>query len=74
MTEKTASAAPKPPEVELICAKCQQALVLGKVNATYLGNSFPVDLMRCPGCGFTYVPEALAVGKMLQVEQALEDK
>jgi len=72
MAETTSN--PAVPQVELICAKCQQALVLGKVNATYLGNSFPVDLMRCPGCGFTYVPEALAVGKMLQVEQALEDK
>jgi hypothetical protein len=69
---KAASAAPAEPA--LICAKCQQALVLGKVNATYLGNSFPVDLLRCPSCGFTYVPEALALGKMLQVEQALEDK
>lgn len=67
-----ASAAPAEPA--LICTGCQQALVLGKVNATYLGNTFPVDLLRCPGCGFTYVPEALALGKMLQVEQALEDK
>ena len=70
MVDKT----PAPPETELICAKCQLALTLSKVNATYLGNTFPVDLMRCPGCGFTYVPEALALGKMLQVEQALEDK
>lgn len=59
---------------QLLCAKCQQPLVLGKVNAAYLGNTFPVDLLRCPGCGFCYVPEALARGKMLQVEQALEDK
>ena len=63
-----------PADVDLICAKCRQPLVVGKVNASYLGNSFPVDLLRCPGCGFTYVPEALALGKMLQVEQALEDK
>ena len=60
-------------EAELVCAKCQLPLVLGKVNASYLGNAFPVELLRCPGCGFTYVPEALALGKMLQVEQALED-
>ena len=63
-----------PAEAPLICAKCQLPLALGKVNASYLGNAFPVDLLRCPGCGFTYVPEALALGKMLQVEQALEDK
>ena len=63
-----------PGQGKLICAKCQLPLALGKVNASYLGNAFPVDLLRCPGCGFTYVPEALALGKMLQVEQALEDK
>lgn len=60
--------------VELLCTKCQLVLAPSKVNASYLGNSFPVDLLRCPGCGFTYVPESLALGKMLQVEQALEDK
>jgi hypothetical protein len=65
---------PAPGDSELICAKCQQPLALGKVNASYLGNDFPVDLLRCPGCGFTYVPEALALGKMLDVERALEDK
>jgi len=65
---------PAPSDHELICAKCQLPLVLGKVNASYLGNDFPVDLLRCPGCGFTYVPEALALGKMLDVERALEDK
>jgi hypothetical protein len=70
MTDKT----PAAPETDLVCAKCQQTLVLGKVTASYMGNSFPVDLLRCPGCGFVYVPEALALGKMLQVEQALEDK
>jgi hypothetical protein len=63
-----------PGQGQLICAKCHVPLTLGKVNASYLGNSFPVDLLRCPACGFTYVPEALALGKMLQVEQALEDK
>jgi hypothetical protein len=68
MSETTAA------PVELVCAKCQQPLLPGKVKASYLGNSFEVELLRCPGCGFVYVPEALALGKMLQVEQALEDK
>ena len=67
----TANAAAEP---ELVCAKCRQTLTLGKVNAGYLGSSFSVELLRCPGCGVVYVPEALALGKMLQVEQALEDK
>ena len=70
MNDKTAA----PSEPELMCAKCRKPLVLGKIKANYLGNSFEVELPRCPDCGFVYVSEALALGKMLQVEQALEDK
>jgi hypothetical protein len=44
------------------------------VNVAYLGNAFPVELLRCPQCGLTFVPEELALGKMAEVEQALEDK
>jgi hypothetical protein len=47
---------------------------MGRVVASYLGQSFPVELPRCPSCGFVYVSEELALGKMLKVEQALEDK
>ena len=49
-------------------------LEMGKVEATYLGQRFPVELPRCPSCGFVYISEELALGKMLKVEQALEDK
>jgi len=49
-------------------------LEMGKVEASYLGQSFPVELPRCPSCGFVYVSEELALGRMLKVEQALEDK
>lgn len=70
MSEKTAA----PAEPELMCAKCRKPLVPGKIKASYLGNSFEVELPHCPDCGFVYVSEALALGKMLQVEQALEDK
>jgi hypothetical protein len=49
-------------------------MVTGRVTVSYLGYSFPVDLVRCPGCGKVHVPETLATGKMVQVEQLLEDK
>ncbi|MGB9406899.1 MAG: DVU_1557 family redox protein [Terracidiphilus sp.] len=64
----------EPPVSPLICGKCNLPLVLGKVIATYLGSEFPIELWKCPGCGKIFVPEWLATGKMLQVEQALEDK
>jgi uncharacterized OB-fold protein len=58
----------------LICARCEVPLTPGKVIASYLGFEFPIELHRCPSCGQIHVPEGLALGKMLQVEQMLEDK
>ena len=40
----------------------------------YLDNAFPVELPVCPKCGFVFVPEELAMGKVLSVEKVLEDK
>lgn len=66
--------APTPAAPALICLACGVALEPGRIEASYLGQTFPVDLPRCPRCGFVYVAEELAAGKMLKVEQALEDK
>ncbi len=62
------------PEGKLKCLKCGVNLVKGKAKFTYLDNGFPVELPVCPVCGFVYVPEELALGKVLSVEKALEDK
>lgn len=58
----------------LLCGKCRQPMRPAKVTVRYLGQRFPVELPRCPSCGKAHVPEALATGKMLEVEQLLEDK
>ena len=58
----------------LVCGKCDVPLISGKVTVRYLDSAFPVELPKCPKCGLTYVPEPLAIGKMLEVEKALEDK
>ena len=58
----------------LLCGKCGKPLEIGRVTLTYLGNSFPVSLPKCPACGLVFIPEELALGKMLRVEKALEDK
>jgi hypothetical protein len=65
---------PAAPRLEFVCLACDRPLEVGRVEASYLGQKFPVDLPRCPSCGFVYVSEELAGGKMLKVEQALEDK
>ncbi len=68
------SDAKKSSGIKLICAACDVTLENGRVQASYLGQTFPVELPRCPRCGFVYVSEELALGRMLKVEQALEDK
>ena len=56
------------------CTDCGEPLKPGKVDISYLGNSFPVELLKCPKCGLVLIPEELALGKMAEVEKALEDK
>ena len=61
-------------DTDWLCAQCKQSLLPTKMQVNYLKSAFHVELMACPGCGFTLVPESLAIGKMLEVEQLLEDK
>jgi hypothetical protein len=56
------------------CGKCGDSLEMGTVEVAYMGTKYPVELPRCPGCGTVFIPEQLALGKMAQVEQLLEDK
>lgn len=58
----------------MICGKCRCEMRPGKATLSYLGSSFPVELLKCPECGLVYIPEELATGKMDQVEKTLEDK
>lgn len=62
------------PKEELICEKCGILLIKHKVRFKYMNNAFPVELPMCPQCKFIYVPEELALGKVLKVEKSLEDK
>ncbi len=57
-----------------ICAACGEPLHPGKAQLAYLGSVFDVELPVCRSCGLALVPEELAMGKILEVEQVLEDK
>ena len=59
---------------DLICCKCNEKLVLLKVNFTYLERDFSSDTLKCPKCGQIYISENTVNGKMAEVEQALEGK
>jgi len=41
---------------------------------SYLGHEFTHPVPKCPICGFVYIPEELATGKISEVETMLEDK
>jgi hypothetical protein len=47
---------------------------MGAVTVEYLGHQFTTDLPHCPECGMVLVTEELALGKIAEVEQLLEDK
>lgn len=63
-----------PEDMDWICESCGQTLIPGQAELNYLGNVFNVELPMCPQCGMVYVFEALALGRILEVEQLLEDK
>lgn len=62
------------PGGKLSCKKCNVKLEKRLARFNYLKAGFPVELPVCPCCGFVYVPEDLAVGRILSVEKSLEDK
>ncbi len=64
----------KPQDLEWQCGKCGRNLEPALVTVEYLGNEFTAELPRCPSCGFVLISEEVALGKMAEVEQILEDK
>lgn len=63
-----------PDDMNWLCRTCQVSLEPGRVELHYLDNVFEVELPVCPQCSAVLIAEELAVGKMLEVEQLLEDK
>jgi hypothetical protein len=64
----------RPDDLAWMCRKCNRPLQVGAVTVEYMGNQFTTELPTCPGCGFVLISEALALGKMAEVEQILEDE
>jgi len=57
-----------------LCHQCQVPLEVQTVRLQYMQSIFPIDLPACSGCGFVLIAEDLAIGKVAEAEQALEDK
>lgn len=56
------------------CRRCGETLKSRPALFDYMQRSFSEELLRCPKCGQVLVTSNLANGKMLQVEEMLEDK
>lgn len=61
-------------KTEWTCGQCGGNLEMGTVTITYLGNEIRVEELKCAQCGLVLITEELALGKMFDVEQSLEDK
>ena len=70
MTEKEGS----PTGSGWICGKCGETLVAASVKVRYMGSTLSLELLKCPKCGMAMVTEEVAVGRMAEAEQVLEDK
>ena len=64
----------RPEDLRWKCRRCDVHLEPGPVTVAYLDQEFSAALPRCPRCGQVLISEALALGKMAEVEQILEDK
>ncbi len=56
------------------CGSCGGPLEPKDASVTYLEGGFTIQVLTCPKCNMALIPEYVAVGKMLEVEQLLEDK
>lgn len=63
-----------PADMNWTCQPCGEKLQPGMVELEYMGNVFRVELPVCHKCSTVLISEDLAMGRMLEVEQLLEDK
>jgi uncharacterized protein with PIN domain len=59
---------------EIICVKCNAALVKVQSKFSYLGHEFQSEVPGCPVCGRIYLSEKLVDERIRQIEAAVEDK
>jgi hypothetical protein len=57
-----------------ICNQCRIPVEVQTVRLQYRRTVFAHHLPACPQCGIVLIDEELAIGKMAEAEQALEDK
>ena len=61
-------------ESDLICLKCNCKLEYENTNLYYITYTVSEKFLRCPQCKQVFIPEEIVLGKMVEVEETLEDK
>lgn len=56
------------------CGRCGGDLVKRKTLFEYMGRTFSENIYNCPKCDLVLIDSALALGRMAEVEEILEDK
>ena len=61
-------------ESDLMCLKCNCKLEYENTSLHYIQYTVSEKFLRCPICKQVYIPEEIVLGKMVEVEETLEDK
>ncbi|NLT39533.1 MAG: hypothetical protein GXX89_03605 [Clostridiales bacterium] len=61
-------------ERKWLCGRCGGELVKRKTLFEYMGRTFSENILNCPKCSMVLIPSDLALGRMAEVEEILEDK
>ncbi len=57
-----------------VCNRCGVPVEVQTVRLQYRRTIFALHLPTCPKCGMILIDEELAVGRMAEAEQIIEDK
>ncbi len=61
-------------ERKWVCSRCDCELIKRKTLFEYMGRTFSENILNCPKCNMVLIPSELALGRMSEVEEILEDK
>lgn len=56
------------------CFKCKEEMQEEEITVIYLEIDAPVEAIKCPKCGVSYITEEIAVGPLATGELKIEQK
>ena len=56
------------------CSKCKEEMKEEELTVIYLEIDAPIQGIKCPKCGVSYITEEVAIGALAQGELQIEQK